>query len=234
MNLTKAFGLAALAVVAAMAFIGTGSAAAQHQVVLCKALETLCKVGNLWPSGTEILALATNAELKGTLPIVCEDVAFAAKITSAGGIGSPLTLAITSLAYGVLPTPTLGAGCISAPCGAGIQVHVNELPFAVLLAVTAVDKYTFNYVGKATMLCSGFTCGYAADKADIAPITHTGKHPLHAGENLPKIESDFTLSRTLGLAFFCGDTTLWAANYVVYLAHSGANTGLAWPALDIA
>ena len=34
MRLTKAFGLAAIAAVAAMAFIGTSTAAAQHEVVL--------------------------------------------------------------------------------------------------------------------------------------------------------------------------------------------------------
>jgi len=233
MRLTKVFGLAAIAAVAAMAFIGTSTAGA---IVLCKELVTTCPAGSQWPTGTQILGLATNPELLGGLAIKCADSTVVGETTAASG--NPLPAKITSLAFGILPTPTLGAGCTGCPFGLITLVHANNLPFTASLELQdkTVDKYALVATGKATVLCTNskheaqFECGY--ERTILSPITHTGTHPLHSSSgNLPKIEINAALTLTLGSEFFCGSSATWDANYVIYLAHAGGGSGLAWPAL---
>jgi hypothetical protein len=234
MRWTKALSLAAMAAVAAMAFIGTGTASAQNpdpEIVLCKALELLCAPNNLWPADTVLLALAANALLdNGVVHIECEDSVVNGLVTTPGGIGTDLHGVATTVSFGKLPTPTLGEGCVS-DCGASIQVHINGTPL-FLLEVATGNVYKFTIVtGKATILCAGFSCGFAANN-DSGKISHTGTHSLHSGNNLPLIDLNVELERTLGLAFSCGGTAVWDADYVVYLAHANGQSGLAWPALD--
>lgn len=226
MRLTKAFGLAAIAAVAAMAFIGTSSAAAAGEVVACKELVTTCPAGSQWPSGTTLLALSSNAELLGTLNLKCPDSLVSGKTTKLSG--SPLPFELTAVSFGELPVPTLGEGCTGCPVGKA-QVHMNAL-FNGNVSVVATDKYTLTAGGKATVLCSGFTCGYI-NEAIPSPITHDGTHTNMAGNNLPRVHILTTLTINLGTEFFCGKTAQWEGDYIIFQA-DGATTGLAWPALN--
>ncbi len=73
MRYIKVLSLAAIVAVAAMAFIGTGSAsAAVKRTVLCKVNQPLCKAANLWTLPATVLAKSTVALLLGNLTVECE------------------------------------------------------------------------------------------------------------------------------------------------------------------
>jgi hypothetical protein len=61
MRLIKMLGLAAVTAIAAMAFLGAGTASA----TLCKAKESPCSAANQYPEHTTIVVLSKNAILKG-------------------------------------------------------------------------------------------------------------------------------------------------------------------------
>jgi hypothetical protein len=68
MRLIKMLGLATVVAVAAMAFIGAGSASA----VLCKVKQNTCEPANRWATPTTILALThVKAVLKGNVNVEC-------------------------------------------------------------------------------------------------------------------------------------------------------------------
>lgn len=239
MRSIKALGLAALAAVAAMALISTNSAAAQDEVVLCKALEELCAKGNLWPSGTEFLALAANPTLLGVLPFKCEELVIRGKTTAE--VGSPLLGEITYVQAGVLPTPELGAGCLGCPFGLKTQIHVAPfLPFSAQFKVSGKDEFKLLIQNvKDIVLCGSIEgmrieCGFEIKDLESEAIKHNGEHKEHPGaSNLALIPIQTTVSvfkDTSGLGI-CGETAILDTQYVVYLAHQGLNTGLAWPSL---
>jgi hypothetical protein len=227
MTLIKALGLAAVAALAAMAFIGTSSAFAEDEVVLCKKLiekGLLCPNGSLWPTGSVALALAQGPEfLSSAFNVKCEDSLFEA---NTGGIAPKLPFEITRLAFGVLPKPELGAGCTGCK-----EIHVAVGPG--LIEVSEFDDFwlktgaQFKFLG-----CAGFglNCEYVVNEFK-ALIDHNGKHPLHSGENLPRIILQVTLTRVgSGL---CPEKMVWDGTYVIYLVHWEKETGLGWPALDL-
>jgi hypothetical protein len=226
MKYVKVLSLAAVAAFAAMAFVGAGTASAEeHEIVLCKELAELCPEGKLWPKETVLLGLAENPELTGNLTEKCEDSTVEGE--TGAEIASPLPFTITSLEFGELPTPSLGEGC--EPCTA---VH-SLVPLSGSLEVSGEDEYFLNGSGKALLLCPlGINCGFEGNNIK-SPISHTGKHKAHEGENLPVIEIEATLKLYTGSSFFCGNSGIWHANYVVSLAHHGEDTGLAWPSLDL-
>lgn len=65
MRLIKLLGLAATAVVAAMAFVGASSAMASGSTALCKVDELVCQTANLYPADTTVLASLLNPGLTG-------------------------------------------------------------------------------------------------------------------------------------------------------------------------
>lgn len=236
MRSTKAFCLAALAAVAAMAFIGTSPAAAQtHEITLCKALEELCAAGHLWPSGTEFLALGENQEIKGPLPIKCPDVLLAAKTTAA--VALPLPFVINTLEIGKLPTPKLGEGCTGCPFGLKTEIHTSPfVPYKAQSKVENIDKYSIlieNF--KLQTSCGSIKCGFESKDLASEVIKHDGEHPKHPGAtNLPLIplQAPLTVYEDTSGIGACGKTATWVVTFVITLAHFGAETGLAWPSLD--
>jgi hypothetical protein len=244
MRLTKVFGLAALAAVAAMAFIGTSTASAVDEVVLCKKLiekGKLCPAGELWPAGTKLTALAENPELKGSgffvEPTKCEDSILTG--LSEAAIGNPLKFDNAVVSFGVLPSPTLGANCTGG-CTNGAQENIHALFEELRIGVEGVDEFFILGKGLAGLLnCDfGVKCAYRAEHVKV-PITHTGTHRAHAGTNLPLAKIEVVLNRVTshhGVAyngFPCPTTATWNATYVLILAEAGEVKGLAWPALDI-
>jgi len=232
MRFTKVFGLAAVAAVAAMAFIGTSSAFAVDNVVICKTLVNsgaLCPAGNLWLSGSVVEALATQPKLESSFgpDIVCEDSIV--KGETLADKGNPnLGFKITSLIFGALPTPSLGNGCTT--CTGGVHTTV---PITGTLGVEATDKFYLEASGQAELLGCPFstTCIYGA-LVKSGTITHTGSHATHSGTNLAVIPINFTLTKKAGSSFACPSSGQWVANYVVTLVKSATEEGLGWPALD--
>lgn len=236
MNLIKVCGLTALAVVAVMAFSGTDTAAAQkHGVALCKVLEKLCAVGNLWPKGTVILALAKEPKLNGVLPITCEDSTIQA--VTLAQTASPLPIEITSAEYGRLPTPSLGNGCTGCPFGLKTEAHTAPFaPFPAQLTVEGEDEYRLLAENlKFVVLCGSVKCGFEAKHVKSLVISHNGTHSSHPNAtNLPSGSSETTLTvyeDTSGIGI-CGSTAKCLTTYTVYLAHFQGASGLVWPSLD--
>ncbi len=235
MRFTKVLGLAAVAAVAAMAFIGTATAAAAHEVVLCDELVALCPDNHLWPAGSLALALAKNpklvSEILGTPFVVeCEDSLTVIELKAS--MGNPLPGSITSLEFGKLPTPTLGENCTG--CTKGIH---SATPLTGNLEMSG-EEYFLAGSGKATLLGCPFstTCIYGGSVK--SKIEHNGSHPLHEGNNLAQILIKETLTKQSGSSGICPSTGLWEANYVLYLVHyedpvtHEKKLGLGWPSLD--
>jgi hypothetical protein len=238
MRFAKAFVLAALVAVAATAFVGASTASAQHEIVLCKELVTLCPNGSLWPSLTKLFALAENPELESSLGIIkCPDSEVTAEIAT--DIGAVVTTKNITGVFGSLHAlelgKTLGEGC-TGPCVQGQTEAIHVTLEALELIVEPIDKYSLRGTGLALILkCPfGVTCVYRGTNV-ITPIVHDGKHARHPNAtNLPLAKFEETLARqtTHGGSSLCPSTSLWRANYVLYLAESGGVAGLVWPSLD--
>ncbi len=242
MRFTKALGFAAIAAVAAMAFIGSSTASAQtHEIVLCKKLVALCPKGELWPSLSTILLLAKEPKKASSLgTTACEDSLITAQLATE--IGNPLTTKNITMTEGILPTPKLGVGC-TGPCTGGENIHheVEKIEFIIEAAKGLEEShgYALRWTGLSLLLNCPIvgTCVYRwVDR--VSPIKHDGKHELHKGaENLPLAAFEETLNRqtTHGGSVFCPATTTWTATYTLYLVHSpdGQTSGLGWPALDV-
>ncbi|HXR31048.1 MAG TPA: hypothetical protein VN752_07915 [Solirubrobacterales bacterium] len=235
MRFVKAFCLVALAALATMAFLGAGTASAQHKIVLCKELVTLCPAGKLWGKGTLIELLAKDPIWLSSLgTFLCED-SIVRGLTEQE-IGDPFNFDSVTVEFGVLPTPTLGLGC-TGTCGAATEDWFHATFENVRLLVEAVNKYSLLFAGLILLLkCQfGITCVYRVNHAKV-PIAHDGTHPLHAGINLPLENVLVTLLRqtTHSGSSLCPAESIWHATYVLTLAkdHLG-NEGLAWPSLDL-
>lgn len=233
MRLAKVFGLAVVAAVAAMAFVGAGTASAQHSIALCKSLVTLCGVNELWPAGTILKALAKEPKLTNSLgTITCEDSVVEGK--SAAAVGNPYIISSPTATFGVLLVPKLGLGC-TGPCTAAGQENIHVTVDELRILVEAVDKYFLLGAGLALLLNCPLvgTCVYRSNHFKVE-IKHDGTHPYHAGNNLPLVQFNIQLARqtTHGGSAFCPAESQWVASYVLYLAESGGVQGLAWPSLD--
>jgi hypothetical protein len=233
MRLTKALGLAIMAALVAMAFLGASNASAQHQIALCKSLVVLCGADELWKAGTEILALAANPKLETSIGnITCEDSKVKAKLSTT--LGNPLVASNPEVSFGVLPTPTLGTGCTGICVnGNPNSIHVQLEKLEVI--VEAINKYSLRGTGLALILnCPFGTCVYRGVDL-VSPIKHDGTHLEHPNaDNLPLAEFAETLNRQTshGGSIFCPSTSKWTASYVLTLAHHEGVSGLAWPSLD--
>jgi hypothetical protein len=222
MRFTKVLGLAAVAAMAAMAFIGTGSASAlPDEVVLCSTLITnqateLCPNANVLPQGTEILGLASKPTLKSSFTTVeCEDSTSTAKITSPGGMSEHLAYEITALEFGVLPTPKLGAGCTGCK-----QIHTTPPYSGTILMNTSTD-YDATVKGSATLKeCGPFSnveCKYENSGLELLIDPDATKHPLGTVKGDLLLIED-TLKK-IGGGFLCSSTGVWTASYTTIGCH---------------
>ena len=102
MRLTKMLGLALVAAIAAMAFIGAGSASA----VLCKVKQSPCEAANQYPVPTTILASSPAVKLTGSITVLCPShVTLIHEKTDTGG---KLLGSTTLLDWGTASTPCTG------------------------------------------------------------------------------------------------------------------------------
>lgn len=98
----RTLGLAVIAVVAAMALVGAGTAMAEGTTTLCKTNTTPCPAAQRYAAGTALEGLATNPTLLGkfigiTGTISCEHSVVAGTLDSA--IGTPLTGTISTISF---------------------------------------------------------------------------------------------------------------------------------------
>lgn len=214
MRFLKVLGLAAVAAMAVVAVVGATSASAADEVVLCKVLPTtpnsLCANGDVLPQGTEILGLASKPTLKGSLTVECEDSTSTTKITSPGGMSEHLEFEITALAFGVLPTPTLGKGCTGCK-----EIHTTP-PYKGTVLMNNTTDYDVTVKGSATLKGCTFLnveCVFENSGLEllIDPDNTTLEHPgLSKGRDVLLIEDNL---KRIGGSSFCGAEGTWTAKY---------------------
>jgi hypothetical protein len=199
MKSIKMFGLAAVAAIAAMAFVGAAAAQADTEVVLCKKAEALCAAANVYPVGTEIKATATNPELLGgPLPEKCSTSETTGKTTSAGGMGAPLLGEIATLTF---------SSC--SPCTS----VTSPGKFKTEISVNAKDEYSMKTTGEATIsggfFCFGNVCKFKGENLTL-PIDNSFPHPVI-------LTNKAKLQLVSGSESFCGKTGEWVATYTTTL-----------------
>lgn len=191
-------GLAAVAAAAVMSFIDAGAAsAAPHELIgLCKKAELLlCKEIIPRTSG-DLLGLATNPVLEGTLNEKCEKGHVNGVITSEEDKVKPLKGEITEASF--------------TNCGPCEKVTVNGLPYQAELGMGTVGgndwTLTVNSHPNATLVNCPFVgnCKFGAEKI-VSSIEMTETKAI---ANTNKAE----LKREEGSAF-CGSTGKWNAKY---------------------
>jgi hypothetical protein len=193
------FGLAAIAAVAAMAFIGASSASA---TVLCKTATVPCP--EKYEAGTIIEGTATNATLTSNLAtVVCGHSVTKTKVENAGGAAATVTGSITTLSFTSCATTT------GVPC----TVTVEKLPFKaeVHWTVGANGTLTAESGGtgspRASVVCAGLiSCTF--EKA-LYTLPVDGGNPASVTANKVSLE------RTpFGGTPLCGTESFWDAKYV--------------------
>jgi hypothetical protein len=140
MRLIKTFGLAAMAAIVAMAFVGASSAMATS-TVLCKANELVCAVGNVYTGHVE--ALSTKAVIKGPVTATCEH---SIVLGEALGLANPLVIHITLLDFS-----KCGICTVTVPDKTGL---IEALKTASGLATAKSSGF------RIVASCTGITCEY--------------------------------------------------------------------------
>ena len=170
MRYVKMLGLAAVAAIAAMAFVGAGSASA---TTLCKVNTSPCPAGSSWGEKSTVVASSTEAKLTGSLTVTCKS---STTVTSEknDGVSAPLLGKITALTWtscsGCSPVTTtlLPSGSLlgSTLTAGKTEVELKGcLGFATCKAVANEAKLTFN---------GGAIGSTASAKADNVPVTLSG------------------------------------------------------------
>ncbi|HEY5709745.1 MAG TPA: hypothetical protein VIS51_10145, partial [Solirubrobacterales bacterium] len=185
MRLIKMFGLAALAAVAAMAFVGATSASAGPTLICSNHHELLCLPGGHVASIHQVLAEGSIGKLLATINVLC--LGFLVEATALG-LGSPQSIHATSQTF---------TGCGTGSAHSNCTVTVQEQPLSNLLK-TGLDEGVLTATsGRTRLQCSnlGIDCVYDLEGIEFA----VGGGHLTANE---------TPTNELGGKFFCPDEGL--------------------------
>ena len=199
MRFIKMLGLAAIAAVAAMAFVGAGSAAA---TVLCKQApnaENKCAAGQSYGVGTIIKGTAQNAVLTSDLSnVTCEHSETEAEVSNAGSASTTVTGSIKKLTF---------TGCKTAGL-VGCTVTVQNLPYhaEVHAGEGGNGSLTVKTGGKgkpgATVVCVGvINCTFNNTLFNL---------PVEGGNPAAVLANEVALEREGGT---CGKEAFWDATY---------------------
>jgi hypothetical protein len=194
MKSMKILGLCLLAVMAAMASLGAGTASATK---LCSVNTSPCPAGNTYGKGTSIktqLVAGTKSTMSsGFTTVTCTESSMNGKTTSEGGAGA-VTGEITSVTW---KNCTSGLGsCTASALNTPWPAEVTGSGGSGTMSVK-------NAGGKFT--CGGVTCEYEASKASVS-IT---------GGNPAKAKASSVSFTKIGGSFFCSSTASWTSEYEV-------------------
>jgi hypothetical protein len=235
MRYLKALGLTALAAMAMMAFFGsTAAAEADKEIVLCEELVELtglCPEGRYLHQGSEISGLATNPKivLTGVGTVECQDGLIKGLLGT--DMGKVLTVTVTGISFGVLPTPNLGEGCTTCT-----QVH-TVVPVGGWFEVEPLDHFYFKFEKVLFTLLNcfggGVTCNYASGEFKSLIDRDLLEHPDWKGKKKDVILIARTLTREAGSSFFCPANAEWKGEYILTLAkNTDEGTRLFYLALE--
>jgi hypothetical protein len=185
------FGLAAVAAVAAMAFVGVSSAGATGNTALCNANEATCAAGNLT---TTLHGVASNPLLEtSSVDVKCESSLSKASVLA---LGNPQVAHLESLTW---------TGC-KTHGGSNCTVSTSLLGLLNGLRLSSTDAHVKS-TGVTTVLveCGAFIhCSYAGEPtllAEGAPADLKASTTVTASTD-PDHDS-----------FFCPTTSTWLALY---------------------
>jgi hypothetical protein len=192
----KMLGLVVAAALAAMAFVGAGSASA---TTLCKANENPCN--NPYPSGTKVkaqLETGTEAVLTTSLATVKCTVSKSEGVTKAQS-GEPLPGEVTNLTFESCKTGLVGC-----------TVSTVNLPYTAAVSATGGGNGTFtaSSSGKgnpgAKVVCVGvLNCTFTTAEATLTAL---GGEPARLKAEGVELEQTGEL---------CPTTSTWTATYKV-------------------
>lgn len=208
MKLIKAIGLAGVAAMVAMAFVGVGTASATG---LCSAEpetlgsgETQCVAGTAYTTGQEYKATATNAVLKNSVEnVTCTTSSTTLKQTQANtGTGSALLGEVTALTFGPTCKSSGGFTCtvesLNKPYSASLSSATS------VLTITAKSGEP-----SASVSCAGglLSCVFGNTTFSL---------PVTSGEPGSVSASEVALKMTKKEGFLkCPESSKWTATYVM-------------------
>lgn len=196
MKYARTFGLAAIAVVAAMAFVGVSSASA---TTLCSTKTNPC-TGTTYGVGQEIIAHSPKAELKGTITVTCESDA-SGKVTA---LGTPIVGSLVNLSF------TNCSGCSKA--------ETLNLPYKAEISASGANDGNGTFKassggkgapGAKLTGCTGFNleCVFSVTGGTASLSANGGAPGTLVAKEVP-------LTRTGGSAL-CGSSATWTATYTI-------------------
>lgn len=175
MKFIKMLGLAGIAAIAVMAFLGAGTASA---TTLCKVAEKNCAAANQWGSEVTVVANSTSAVLTGSLKVEC---ASKIKMLTLELSGKPLKADVTELSWSGCKGGCSGAETTTLPTGSIEGSGTGTT--GTIVAKGAVVKLT-NCLGigatctataaEAKLAFEGGKIGTANAKANNVPVTISG------------------------------------------------------------
>jgi len=124
MRLIKMFGLVAIAAVAAMAFVGATSAAANTTTKLCNSHNGLACSGDGATSVHMVLATGTVLRLLSPIVVLCLGELWESSGADVGALGNPQRLDLTSKS---------STGCGTTSAHSNCTLTIEQLPDATLL-----------------------------------------------------------------------------------------------------
>jgi hypothetical protein len=192
-RLIKVFGLAMIAALTVMAFVGAVSAQAATESVLCEAEEEVCAKNHVYPEKTKFIAQASEPNFVGTLSEKCEKSTISGLTTSSGGMGSPLKAEMTE--------NTFSGNC--TPCS------IFNFDFFVL--DFSIIPFDFEFLGPQFLPSGcpfGIKCTFSASTASLTAENKGGTVVL--------IAKNVELKLTEGTSkSFCGEAIKFNATYKV-------------------
>jgi len=194
----KMFGLAAIAAVAAMAFIGASSASAEH-TALCKEAAALCPEDKLVKS---IHMTAGTTVLKTSiLTVLCLSSLAEGHITSPNYLGAPLVGTLLPIVWSNCGSNAAHDNCSVTTLAGGT---ISALKTAAGLGTATSEN------AKVLVLCSGFLhCVYGGPSVGPFNVEGAG-HTAGAGKGM-FTATELKVPNISG--FLCPSESKWTALY---------------------
>jgi hypothetical protein len=190
-RLIKMFGLASIAVIVAMAFVGASSAMATN-TVLCKANELVCAAPNVYTGHVE--ALSTHALLKASgIEILCKHSLI---LGEALGLANPLIIHVSELTFKECD------GTVNVLDKTGLIKVLKTAPNLASGTAEGFEVLAERF---------GVHCVYGG----VAEGAH-GLGSASATSEASIVAKEIELKKLAG-GFFCAGTSRWTATYTVKL-----------------